>query len=139
MTVHAVAFDRAGNFDTFTGVYKPPVGHGPGPGARLGHHRHRRPGRSHDQLGRSETRLTLYGVQLYVFDSSNVKVTSGPLRETSAKTMTINGLNPGTEYYYTVKAKNSAGYGPESTAPGPADPDRRDRHRHDRDGEVEER
>jgi hypothetical protein len=122
VTLHAVAFDRAGNFDTFTGVYKPPADTAPAPSAVSAITGTAGQAAVTISWAAPETGVTLYGVQLYVFNSSNVKVASGPLRETSAKTITINSLNPGTDYYYTVKAKNSAGYGPESTLQGPLTP-----------------
>jgi hypothetical protein len=56
-------------------------------------------------------------VQAYV---NGAKV--GTAVPTTTKTVTINSLTAGTEYYFTVKAKNAAGYGPESTPYGPLVP-----------------
>ena len=64
-----------------------------------------------------EAGITGYGIQAYV---NGVK--SGTLKETTAKTITINSLNAGTDYFFTVKAKNGSGYGPESTPYGPLQP-----------------
>jgi hypothetical protein len=117
VTINAVAFDRAGNFSTFTGVYKPPVDTTPAPEAVTN---------ITGTAGQASVTLswaapspgvTGYGVQAYV---NGAKV--GALRETAAKTMTIDGLTPGTEYFFTVKAKGGPGYGPESLPYGPLTP-----------------
>jgi hypothetical protein len=117
VTINAVAFDRAGNFSTFTGVYKPPVDTTPAPEAVTN---------ITGTAGQASVTLswaapspgvTGYGVQAYV---NGAKV--GALRETAAKTMTIDGLTPGTEYFFTVKAKGGPGYGPESLPYGPLSP-----------------
>ena len=82
VTLHAVAFDRAGNFDTFTGVYKPPADTAPAPAAVSAITGTAGQAAVTISWAAPETGVTRYGVQLYVFNSSNVKVTSGPLRET---------------------------------------------------------
>jgi hypothetical protein len=66
-----------------------------------------------------EAGVTGYGVQAYVKNAAGARVVSGALVTTTQKTVTIGALNPGTEYYFTVKAKNGSGYGPESTDQGP--------------------
>jgi hypothetical protein len=115
--INAVAFDRAGNMTTFTGTYKPPVDTTPAPEAVTA---------ITGTAGQASVTLswaapspgvTGYGVQAYVNG-----VASGPLRETTAKTMTITGLTPGTEYFFTVKAKSGPLYGPESIKYGPLTP-----------------
>ena len=139
MTLHAVAFDRAGNFDTFTGVYKPPADTAPAPAAVSAITGTAGQAAVTISWAAPETGVTLYGVQLYVFNSSNVKVASAPLRETSAKTLTINSLNAGHGLLLHREGQERGRLRSGVHAPGPADPDRRDRHRLDRDGEVEER
>jgi len=124
VTLHAAAFDSAGNFDTFIGVYKPPADTAPAPSAVTAITGTAGQAAVTISWAAPETGVTMYGVQLYVFDSNGTKVVSGGLKETPNKTLTINSLNPGTDYYYTVKAKNSAGYGPESTLQGPLTPTR---------------
>jgi hypothetical protein len=117
VTLHAVAFDRAGNFDTFTADYKPPVDTTPAPAAVSAITGSAGPASVTLSWAAPEAGVTGYGIQAYV---GGVK--SGTLKETTAKTITINSLNPGTEYYFTVKAKNGTGYGPESTPYGPLTP-----------------
>jgi hypothetical protein len=124
VTLHAVAFDRAGNFETFTGVYKPAPDTNPVPVAVSAITGTAGQAAITVSWAAPEANITGYGVQLYVFNAAGTKVASGALRETTAKTLTINSLTPGTDYYYTVKAKNAAGYGPESTLQGPLTPTR---------------
>jgi hypothetical protein len=122
VTLHAVAFDRAGNFDTFTGVYKPAADGVPVPvavSAITG-----TAGQASVTLSWAapEAGVTGYGIQGYVEDPTNPTgphIKSGALLTTTAKTLTIGSLNPGTKYFFTVKAKNGSGYGPESTEQGP--------------------
>jgi hypothetical protein len=117
VTINAVAFDRAGNFDTFTGVYKPPADTSPAPAAVTAITGTAGPASVTLSWAAPEAGVTGYGIQAYV---GGVK--SGTLKETTAKTLTINGLNPGTDYFFTIKAKNGSGYGPESTPYGPLTP-----------------
>jgi len=126
VTLHAVAFDRAGNFDTFTGVYKPPADTAPAPAAVSAITGTAGQAAVTISWAAPEAGVTGYGVQLYVFNAAGVKTASGALREppNGARTITITSLSPGTDYYYTVKAKNAAGYGPESTLQGPLTPTR---------------
>jgi len=67
----------------------------------------------------TDTTVTGWGVQLYKRDASNTLVADGPLRETTAKPMTITGLTAGAHYAFTVKAKNTVGYGLESAMSTP--------------------
>jgi Chitobiase/beta-hexosaminidase C-terminal domain/Fibronectin type III domain len=62
--------------------------------------------------------VTGYGIQAYDRDGGFV---SG-LRETSTSPFTVTGLTEGTQYLFTVKAKNVNGYGPESAKLGPLTP-----------------
>jgi hypothetical protein len=117
VTLHAVAFDRAGNFKTFTGDYKPPVDTTPAPAAVSAITGTAGPNSVSLSWAAPEAGVIGYGVQAYV---NGIK--SGTLKETTAKTITINSLNAGTEYYFTVKARNSTGYGLESTPYGPLVP-----------------
>jgi hypothetical protein len=117
VTLHAVAFDRAGNFDQFTADYKPPTDTIPAPAAVSAITGTAGPNSVTLSWAAPETGVLGYGIQAYV---NGVK--SGALKETTAKTITINSLNAGTEYMFTVKARNSSGYGPESTPYGPLVP-----------------
>ena len=116
-TLHAVAFDRAGNAATFTAKYEPPADTTPVPSAITNIVGTAGQAAVTLSWASSEAGVTGYGVQAYV---NGVK--SGALVTTTAKTVTINSLTPGTEYFFTVKAKNTAGYGPESTPFGPLVP-----------------
>jgi hypothetical protein len=117
VTLHAVAFDRAGNFKTVTADYKPPVDTTPAPSAVSAITGTAGPNSVSLSWAAPETGVVGYGVQAYV-----AGVKAGTLKETTAKTITINSLNAGTEYYFTVKARNGTGYGPESTPYGPLVP-----------------
>jgi hypothetical protein len=117
VTLHAVAFDRAGNFKTFTADYKPPVDTTPAPSAVSAITGTAGPNSVSLSWAAPETGVVGYGVQAYV-----AGVKAGTLKETTAKTITINSLNANTEYYFTVKARNGTGYGPESTPYGPLVP-----------------
>jgi hypothetical protein len=116
-TLHAVAFDAAGNMETFTADYKPPVDTNPAPSAITNIVGTAGQAAATLSWASGEAGITGYSVQAYVNDA---KV--GAAVTTTAKTVTINSLSPGTEYYFTVKAKNTAGYGPESTPYGPLVP-----------------
>ncbi len=116
-TLHAVAFDRAGNFDTFTADYQPPVDTNPVPSAITNITGTAGQASVTLSWASSETGVTGYSVQAYV-DGAKV----GAAVPTTAKTVTINSLTPDTAYFFTVKAKNASGYGPESTPYGPLSP-----------------
>jgi hypothetical protein len=122
VTVHAVAFDRAGNFDTFTGVYKPAADGVPVPVAVSAITGGAGQASVNLSWAAPEAGVTGYGVQGYVEDPANPTgphIKSGALLTTTNKAITIGSLNPGTKYFFTVKAKNGSGYGPESTEQGP--------------------
>jgi hypothetical protein len=124
VTLHAVAFDAAGNFSLFQATYKPeetatPV---PAPVSAIS-------GTAGMQSvtlswAAPEPGVTLYGVQAYTKNAAGEFVASGTLRETPDRTLTISGLTAETSYWFSVKAKNSAGYGDESTKYGPLTPTR---------------
>src|SRR3954454_13802052 len=122
VTLHAVAFDRAGNFETFVGVYKPAADGVPAPvavSAITGS-----AGQASVSLSWAapEAGVTGYGIQAWVKNPANptgAHITSGALITPANKTITIGSLSTCPEYYFTVKAKNGTGYGPESTEQGP--------------------
>jgi hypothetical protein len=122
VTLNAVAFDRAGNFDTFTAVYEPGPDTTKPPSAITAITGTAGQGSVTLNWAFNETGVTGYTVQGY--DVNGVKV-AGLTKETppSAKTITITtGLTPGTPYFFTVTAKNGAGPGTESTPYGPLVP-----------------
>jgi hypothetical protein len=116
-TLHAVAFDRAGNFETFTADYQPPVDTNPVPSAITNIVGTAGQAAVTLSWASNEAGVTGFEVNAYVND---VKVKTIP--GITAKTVTINSLSPGTEYFFTVRAKNVAGLGPESTPYGPLVP-----------------
>ncbi|MEN3301071.1 fibronectin type III domain-containing protein [Pseudonocardia sp.] len=119
VTLHAVVFDRAGNSDTFVGVYKPATDTIPAPAAVSAITGSAGQASVTLSWAAPEAGVIGYGVQAYVKNAAGARVASGALVTTTQKTVTIGSLNPGTEYYFTVKAKNGSGYGPESTDQGP--------------------
>jgi hypothetical protein len=123
-TINAVAFDRAGNFSQFSGVYKPPVDTTPAPAAVTAITGTAGQAAVTLSWAAPETGVSGYGVQGYVKNDAGAFVKSGTLKETTAKTLTINSLTPGTDYFFTIKAKNASGYGPESGYYGPLAPTR---------------
>lgn len=118
-TLHAVAFDRAGNFDQFTADYAPPADTTPVPSAITNITGSAGQAAATLSWASTEAGITGFSVQAYV---DGVK--SGAAVTTTEKTVTINSLTAGTEYYFTVRAKNASGYGPESTPYGPLVPTR---------------
>jgi hypothetical protein len=62
--------------------------------------------------------VTGFGVQVY----DQAGVTVGGLRETTASPLTVSGLAADTPYFFTIKAQNLNGYGPESAKFGPLTP-----------------
>jgi hypothetical protein len=115
VTINAVAFDAAGNFSQFSGVYKPPTDTTPAPAAVTAVTGSAGPASATLSWAAPEAGVTGYGIQAYTRNADGTYTKFGALKETTAKTITFNSLTPGTEYFFTVKAKNTAGYGPEST------------------------
>lgn len=69
--------------------------------------------------------ITGYAVQLFGKDAGGVVVAQGELQEItdpSKTNLSVSGLVEGTSYWFTVKAKNVNGYGPESDQLGPLSP-----------------
>jgi hypothetical protein len=124
VTLHAVAFDRAGNFDTLTAVYQRAADTIPAPPAVSAITGSAGQASVTLSWAAPEAGVTMYGVQAYAVNAAGDHVATGTLKETTARTYTYGGLNPGSTYFFTVKAKNSAGYGPESTEQGPFVPTR---------------
>jgi hypothetical protein len=122
VTVNAVAFDAAGNFSLFSGVYKPPADTTPAPAAVTAITGSAGPASATLSWAAPEAGVTGYGIQAYTRNPDDTYTKSGTLKETTAKTITFNSLTPGTEYFFTVKAKNTSGYGPESDKYGPIVP-----------------
>jgi hypothetical protein len=114
-TLHLLAIDRAGNFDVAQGDFAPPTAVKPNAPTSLT----ATAGQEQATLKWTATDATItgYGVQLY--DAAGPV---GALRETPDKTLTVTGLTAGKAYTFTVKAKNGAGYGAESTKSAPFTP-----------------
>jgi Fn3 domain-containing protein/fibronectin type III domain protein len=119
VTLHAVAFDAAGNYDTFTAVYDAPADTNPAPSAVTNVTGTAGPSSVTLSWVAPEPNITGFGVQVYTGAPAAGGVKVGALRETTAKTLTIPGLAEGADYWFTVQAKNATGYGPASTPFGP--------------------
>ncbi|MEA2324547.1 MAG: hypothetical protein QOD81_4397 [Solirubrobacteraceae bacterium] len=102
-------FDAAGNITLASGTYKPAPDTSPAPNALAA------PTGTAGQQAVSlkwtatDTTITGYGVTIY-----NVETGTTEVRETTAKTLNVTGLTANTPYQFTVKAKNTGGWGPES-------------------------
>jgi hypothetical protein len=105
--LHLMAIDRAGNFTLAQGEYAPPTAVAPDAPTGLT----ATAGQEEATLRwtATDTSITGYGVQLY--DAAGPV---GDLRETPNRFLTVTGLTAGKTYTFTVKARNSAGFGPES-------------------------
>jgi hypothetical protein len=119
VTLNAVVFDRAGNFDTFTGVFKAATDTVPAPSAVTAITGTAGQASVTLSWAAPEVNVTGYGIQAYTVSATGAHVLSGTLKETTAKTYTYANLTPGVTYFFTVKAKNVSGYGPPSTEQGP--------------------
>jgi hypothetical protein len=117
--VKAVAIDRAGNVSTvLSGKYSPAA---PDPAPASPTDLHGTVGQASVALDWTapETGITLYTVQAYTSETATVPVAT---KDTVATSTTVTGLTAGTQYWFTVKAKNATGYGPESNKVGPLSP-----------------
>jgi hypothetical protein len=117
--VKAVAIDRAGNVSTVLSGKYSPAAPDPAPGA---------PTDLSGTVGQAsvtlnwtapEAGVSTYSVQAYDSETATVPVAT---KETTATSTTITSLTAGTQYWFTVKAKNSTGYGQESAKVGPLSP-----------------
>jgi hypothetical protein len=119
VTLNAVVFDRAGNFDTFTGLFKAAADTVPAPSAVTAISGTAGQASVTLNWAAPEANVTMYGIQAYAVNAAGEHVADGTLKETTARTYTYTGLTPGTTYFFTIKAKNVSGYGPASTEQGP--------------------
>jgi hypothetical protein len=109
--VHAVAFDRAGNFTPDNGLYKKPVTPDPGdllaPTGLAG-----TPGSGPGSVALSwdaVTSATSYQVSVYNADGTTLLPAAQQPGETTKTTQTIAGLSGSAAYQFSVKAINAAG------------------------------
>ena len=112
--VHAVAFDRAGNFTVDNGAYKLPVTQQPGtlaaPTGLAG-----TPGGSSLALTWNATpAATSYQVTVYNADGTAPLPAAQQPAETTRTSQTVAGLAGSTAYQVGVRAINAGGAGPES-------------------------
>jgi hypothetical protein len=109
--VNAVAFDRAGNTDTFTGTFVPGADASPKPTAPQAPTGTAAPNSVALQWAAGEAGVTGYTVRVYTEGGTTPVQTKAAITGTST---TISGLAASTAYEFTVTAKNSAGESPES-------------------------
>jgi hypothetical protein len=107
--VHAIAFDRAGNFAVDNGVYKKPAAQQPGaleaPTGLAG-----TPGPGSIALSWSTvTNATSYQVTAYTADGSTPLPVAQQPAETTKTTQTIAGLAGSSAYQFSVRAINAGG------------------------------
>jgi hypothetical protein len=113
-----VAFDAAGNTTVGQGWYKPtPLKVPAAPTDFTG-----TAGQASVTLrwSSSDPSITQYGVTVY--DLNGAVVGTPALRLTTAKSMTIDKLEVGKDYFFTVQAKNNAGWGERTAKLGPLTP-----------------
>jgi hypothetical protein len=116
--LNIAAFDTSGNHRELSGTYAPPAGPATAPAAPTGLTGTVGEGSVALKWSASDPSITGYGVQVY--DSAGAK--DGVLRETPDKTLTVDGLTPGSSYSFTVQAKNANDYGAASAKAGPFKP-----------------
>jgi hypothetical protein len=112
--VHAVAFDRAGNFAVDNGLYKKPVTQQPGaleaPTGLAG-----TPGAGSIALTWSAaTNATSYQVTVYTADGTTLLPVAQQPAETTKTTQTVAGLAGSSAYQFSVRAINAGGSSPDS-------------------------
>lgn len=116
-TLKYFAFDPAGNASTIgTQAYvitNTPVPAAPVFGSST-------VGQNQVTLTWSSTDPSVTGFSIQPYDQAGGTV--GVAQETSATMITISGLTADTPYFFTVKARNTNGYGPESAKIGPLSP-----------------
>jgi hypothetical protein len=117
-TLNIAAFDTSGNHRQLSGTYAPPAGPSTAPDAPTGLTGVAGQASVALKWTATDPSITGYGVQVY--DGGGAKV--GALKETPDKTLTVDGLEPGSSYAFTVQAKNAKGYGTESAKAGPFTP-----------------
>jgi hypothetical protein len=109
--VSAVAFDRAGNTDTWTGTFVPGPDASPKPTAPQAPTGTAASNSVALQWPAGESGVTGYTVRVYTEGGTTPITTKAGVTGTST---TITGLTATTTYQFTVAAKNSAGESPES-------------------------
>lgn len=112
--IHAVAFDRAGNFTVDDGLYKLPVTEQPGslvsPTGLAG-----TPGGTNVALTwNAVTNATSYQVTVFNADGTVPVPAAQQPAETTRTTQTVGGLAGSTAYQFSVRAINAGGASPES-------------------------
>jgi hypothetical protein len=109
--VNAVAFDRAGNTDTWTGTFVPGPDSSPKPTAPQAPTGTAAANSVALQWPAGEAGVSGYTVRVYTEGGTTPISTKAAITATST---TITGLAASTTYQFTVSAKNSAGDSPES-------------------------
>jgi hypothetical protein len=114
--LNVAAFDRAGNSKVLAqGDYAPPAGPTTKPGAPSDLTATEGQQSATLKWTSTDTSISNYRVLEYARPTDAMPVSGAPVRDTPNKTLTITNLTVGKTYWFTVKAENANGFGPESS------------------------
>jgi hypothetical protein len=115
--IKVAAFDQVGNHTELDGVYDPPAGPTTPPDAPTG--LTGTAGQQQVALKWTASDPSITGYRVQTYDAAGAV---GQPTPADGKSVTITGLTAGTEYFFTVAAKNANDFGAESPKAGPYKP-----------------